>query len=141
MVRSLGADRVIDYTQQDFTKSGHRWDLIFDLVANNSLSALRRILNPKGRYVGAGIGPGGSVIGFFARAAVTAPVLSWFGSQKFVIFITKITMEDLIVMRDLMAAGKVTPAIEKRYRLNEVPEAIRYLATGHARAKLAITLE
>jgi len=141
MVRSIGADRVIDYTQQDFTKSGQRWDLIFDLVANHSLSAIRRVLNPKGRYVGAGIGPGGSVIGFFARAALTAPVLSRFVSQKFLIFITKMTKEDLTVMRDLMEAGKATPAIEKRYRLSEVPEAIRYLATGHARAKLVITLE
>lgn len=141
MVRSIGADRVIDYTQQDFTKSGQRWDLIFDLVANHSLSVLRRVLYPKGRYVGAGIGPGGSVIGFFARAALIAPVLSRFVSQKFFIFITKITKEDLTVMRDLMEAGKVTPAIEKRYRLSEVPEAIRYLATGHAQAKLVITLE
>jgi NADPH:quinone reductase-like Zn-dependent oxidoreductase len=141
MLRSIGADRVIDYTQQDFTKSGESWDLIFDLVANHSLSAVRHVLNPKGIYVGAGIGPGGSVIGFFARAAVMAPVLSRFVSQKFFIFITKITKEDLIVMRELMKAGKVTPAIERRYRLTEVPEAIRYLATGHARAKLVITLE
>jgi NADPH:quinone reductase-like Zn-dependent oxidoreductase len=141
MVRSIGADRVIDYTQQDFTKSGERNDLIFDLVANHSLSAFRRVLNPKGIYVGAGIGPGGSMIGFLARAALTAPVLSRFVSQKFVIFITKITKEDLAVMRDLMKATKVTPVIERRYRLSEVPEAIRYLAKGHARAKLVITLE
>jgi NADPH:quinone reductase-like Zn-dependent oxidoreductase len=141
MVRSIGADRVIDYTQQDFTKSGQRYDLIFDLVANHSLSAFRRVLNPKGIYVGAGIGPGGSMIGFLARAALTAPGLSRFVNQKFVIFITKITKGDLTVMRDLMEAGKVTPVIERRYRLSEVPEAIRYLATGHARAKLVITLE
>ena len=141
MVRSIGADRVIDYTQQDFIKSGHRYDLIFDLVANHSLSAFRRVLNPKGIYVGAGIGPGGSMIGFLARAALKAPVLSRLVGQKFVIFITKITKEDLTVMRDLMEPRKVTPVIERCYRLSEVPEAIRYLATGHARAKLAITLE
>ncbi|HXP47868.1 MAG TPA: NAD(P)-dependent alcohol dehydrogenase [Terriglobales bacterium] len=141
MVRSIGADRVIDYTQEDFTKSGQRYDLIFDLVATHSLSAFRRVLNPTGIYVGAGIGPGGSMIGFLARAALTAPVLSRFASQKFVIFITKITKQDLTVMRDLMEARKVTPVIERRYRLSEVPEAIRYLATGHARAKLVITLE
>jgi len=81
------------------------------------------------------------MIGFLARAALTAPVLSRFASQKFVIFITKITKQDLTVMRDLMEARKVTPVIERRYRLSEVPEAIRYLATGHARAKLVITLE
>jgi NADPH:quinone reductase-like Zn-dependent oxidoreductase len=141
MVRSIGADRIIDYTQQDFTRSGQRYDLVFDLVANHSLSAVRRILNPKGIYVGAGIGPGGSAIGFFARAAITAPLLSRFVSQKFVIFITKITREDLTVMSDLMEARKVTPVIERRYRLNEVSEAIRYLATGHAQAKLVIILE
>jgi NADPH:quinone reductase-like Zn-dependent oxidoreductase len=141
LVRSIGADRVIDYTQQDFTKSGQRYDLILDLVANHSLPAFRRLLNPQGAYVGAGIGPGGSVIGFLARAAVIAPVLSRFVSQKFVIFITKITKEDLAVMRDLMEARKVTPVIERRYRLSEVPEAIRYLSTGHAQAKLVISLE
>src|SRR5262249_56334652 len=94
MVRSIGADRVIDYTQQDFTKSGQRWDLIFDLVANHSLSALRRLLNAKGRYVGAGIGPGGSMIGFFARAALIAPVFSRFLCHKFFVFFTEITTHD-----------------------------------------------
>jgi NADPH:quinone reductase-like Zn-dependent oxidoreductase len=141
MVRSIGAARVIDYTQQDFAKSGQRYDLIFDLVANHSLSAFRRVLNPKGIYVGAGIGPGGSMIGFLARAALRAPVLSRFVSQKFVIFTAKITKDDLTVMHDLMESRKVTPVIERRYRLSEVPEAIRYLATGHARAKPVITLE
>ncbi len=141
MVRSIGADRVIDYTQQDFTKSGEHFDLIFDLVANHSLSAFRCVLNPKGIYVGAGIGPGRSMISFLVRAALAAPVLSRFVTQKFVIFIARINKEDLTVMRDLMERKKVTPVIEKRYRLSEVPEAIRYLATGHARAKLVITLE
>jgi NADPH:quinone reductase-like Zn-dependent oxidoreductase len=140
MVRSLGADRVIDYAQQDFTKSGERYDLIFDLVANHSLSTFRRVLKPKGIYVVAGTGPGGSMIGLLARVLIM-PVLSWFVSNKFVMLAAKITKEDLTVMYDLMKAGKVTPAIDKRYRLGEVPEAIRYLATGHARAKLVITLE
>jgi NADPH:quinone reductase-like Zn-dependent oxidoreductase len=141
MVRSIGADHTIDYAQEDFTKGGQSYDLIFDLVANHSLSAIRRVLNPKGTYVGAGIGPGESAIGFLVRAALTATVLSRFVSQKFVIFITKITREDLTVLGDLMGAGKVTPVIERCYGLNEVPEAIRYLATGHARAKLVITME
>ena len=81
------------------------------------------------------------MIGFLARAALTAPVLSRFVSQKFVIFITKITKEDLTVMRDLMEPRKVTPVIDRRYRLSEVPEAIRYLEQGHARGKVVITLE
>lgn len=141
MVRSIGADRVIDYTQEDFSKAGQKYDLIFDLVANHSLSAFRRMLNPKGAYVGAGIGPGGSITGFLLRAAVIAPVMSRFMSQTLVVLMAKITKEDLTVMRDLMEVGKVTPIVERRYRLSEVAEAIRYLATGHARAKLVITLE
>ena len=141
MVRSLGADRVIDYTQEDFSKGGQKYDLILDLVANHSLSEFRRMLNPKGVYVGAGIGPGGSIIGFLIRASITAPIFSRVASQRFVVLMAKITKEDLTVMRDLMQAVKVTPVIERCYSLGEVPEAIRYLATGHARAKLAIALE
>ena len=141
MVRSLGADRVIDYTQEDFSKDTGRYDLIFDLVANHSVSAFRRMLNPNGAYVGAGIGPGRSIISFLVRAAVIAPVLSRFVSQTLVVLMAKITKEDLRVMRDLMEARTVTPIVERCYRLSEVAEAVRYLATGHARAKLVITLE
>jgi NADPH:quinone reductase-like Zn-dependent oxidoreductase len=141
MVRSIGADRVMDYTREDFTESGQRYDLIFDLVANRSLSAFKRVLNPGGIWVGAGIGPGGSMVGFLARAAFTAPVLSRVVSQKFVVFIAKITKADLTVMRDLIEAGKVTPVIERDYKLSEVPEAMRYLMAGHARAKLVIAVK
>jgi NADPH:quinone reductase-like Zn-dependent oxidoreductase len=141
MVRSIGADRVIDYTRQDFTKSGQHYDLIFDLVANHSFSARRRVLNPKGIYIGAGIvGLGGSVIGLLTRR-ITELVLSRFVSQKFVTFMAKLSKEDLAVMHDLMKAGTVTPVIDKRYSLSEVPEAIRYLEEGHARGKVVITLE
>jgi NADPH:quinone reductase-like Zn-dependent oxidoreductase len=140
MVRSIGADRAIDYTREDFTKSGQHYDLIFDLVANHSFSAHRRVLNPKGIYIGAGIvGLGGSVIGLLARR-ITELVLSRFVSQKFVTFIAKLSKEDLTIMHELMKAGKVTPVIDKRYSLSEVPEAIRYLEQGHARGKVVITL-
>jgi NADPH:quinone reductase-like Zn-dependent oxidoreductase len=139
MVRSIGADQVIDYTQEDFTKSGQRYDLIFDCVGNHSLLACRRILNPKGIYIAVG-GPSGRwMIGFLARA-ITAPGLSWFVSQKFVMFLTRSSKEDLTILHELMKAGKVTPVIDKRYRLSEVPEAIRYLEAGHARGKVVITL-
>ena len=140
LVRSIGADRVIDYTQQDFTESGERYDLIFDLVANHSLLACRRVLNPKGRYIGAGVLSGVSMIGLPARW-ITVLVLSRFVSQKFVMFMARRSKEDLTIMRELMEAGKVTPVIDKRYRLSEVPEAIRYLAEGHARGKVVITVE
>jgi NADPH:quinone reductase-like Zn-dependent oxidoreductase len=139
MVRSLGADRVIDYTQEDFTKSGQRYDLIFDSIGNHSLLACKRVLNPKGTYIAVG-GPSSRwMIGPLA-SAITAPVLSRFVDRKFVTFIAKGSKEDLTVMHELMEAGKVTPVIDKRYRLSEVPEAIRYLEEGHARGKVVITL-
>ncbi len=137
MVRSIGADRVIDYVQQDFTKSGQRYDLIFDCVGNHSLSAHRRALNPNGVCVVAGAK---GLWGFLARA-LTAPVLSRLVSQKFVTFIAKLNKEDMTIMRELMATGKVTPVIDRRYSLSEVPEAMRYLEKRHARGKVVITLE
>jgi len=138
MVRSIGADHVIDYTREDFAKGAERYDLILDCFAHHSLSALRRVLNPKGIYVGVG-GPIGSMIGLLVDL-VKPLMLSPFVSQKFVSFIAKLSKEDLTTMRELMEAGKVTPVIDRRYRLSEVPEAIRYLEEGHARGKVMITL-
>ena len=138
MVRSIGADRVIDYTQEDFTKTGQHYDIFFDCFANHSLSACRRVLNPKGIYIAVG-GPSGSTIGILA-GWITALVWSWFVSQKFVTFMARSNKEDLTILRELMATGKVTPVIDRRYKLSEVPEAIRYLEEGHARGKVVITL-
>jgi NADPH:quinone reductase-like Zn-dependent oxidoreductase len=140
MVRSIGADRVIDYTQKDFTKSGQRYDLFVDCVGNHSLSACRGVLNPKGIYIAVG-GPSGRwMIGFLARL-ITALLLSRFVRQKLVMVLTRRSKEDLTIMRELMESGRVTPVIDRRYSLSEVPEAIRYLAEGHARGKVVITLE
>jgi len=139
MARSLGADRVIDYTQEDFTKSGQRYDAVFDCVGNRSLSAYRRVLNSKGTCVVAA-GPDGRWLGPLSRF-ITALALSPFVSQKLVPLIARPNKEDLTIMCELMKAGKVTPVIDKRYRLSEVPEAIRYLEEGHARGKVIITLE
>ncbi len=140
MVRSIGADRVIDYTQEDFTKSGQRYDLILDSVGNHSFSACRRALNPRGIYIAVG-GPSGRwMIGFLARV-ITALVFSRFVSQKLSMILMRPSKEDLTIMRELMEAGKVTPVIDRRYGLSEVPEAIRYLEEGHARGKVVITLE
>ena len=138
MVRSIGADQVIDYTQQDFTKLGQRYDIIFDCVGNHSLSACRRVLNPNGICVLVGAP---HKVWIVLIRALKALVLSRFVSQNFVIFIARRSKEDLTIMRELMKVGKVTPVIDKRYRLSEVPEAIRYLAEGHARGKVVITLE
>src|SRR5216684_2959488 len=139
MVRSIGADHVIDYTREDFTKSGQRYDLFFDCVGNHSLSACRRVLNPKGICIMVGDRSGRGMIGLLARL-ITALVLSWFVSQKLVTFLARPSKKDLSIMRELMATGKVTPVIDKRYSLSEVPEAIRYLEERHARGKVVITL-
>jgi len=140
LVRSIGADRVIDYTQEDFTKSGQRYDLIFDCVGNHSLSACRRVLNPGGICIMVGDRIGRGMVGILTRL-IMAVVWSRFVSQKFVTFLARPSKDDLTIMHDLMKAGKVTPVIDKRYRLSEVPEAIRYLGGRHARGKVVITLE
>jgi NADPH:quinone reductase-like Zn-dependent oxidoreductase len=139
MVRSIGADHVIDYTQEDFTKSGQRHDLFFDCFASHSLSACRRVLNPKGIYIGVGGPQSRWMIGLLVRP-LKALVLSPFLSQKLVTVLARPNKEDLATMRELMATGKVKPVIDKCYSLVEVPEAIRYLAKGHARGKVVITL-
>ena len=143
MVRSIGADRVIDYTKEDFTQSAQRYDLIFDNVSNHSFSDRRRILTSNGICVLAGIGGAGSHEGQWARlgGSLKALVASWFVSQKFVTFIARITKEDLTILGELMSTGKVTPVIAKRYGLNEVPQALRYLEEGHAQGKVVITVE
>lgn len=140
MVRSIGADKVIDYTREDFTGSGQHYDVIFDLVANHSFSAHRRALTPRGIYIGAGImGLGGSMIGLLTRQ-IKELVLSPFVSQKFVTFMAKLNREDLTVMGALMEAGKVTPVIDRRYSLSEVPDAVQYVEEKHARGKVIIDL-
>lgn len=139
MVRSIGADRVIDYTREDFTKSGQRYDVLFDCIGNHSLPACVRVLNPQGIHVAAG-GPSGRwgmviLAGMFKKL-----VLSCFVSQKLEGYIAKASKEDLAILSELIRAGKITPVIDRRYSLSEVPEAIRYLEQGHARGKVAITL-
>src|SRR5271166_2337508 len=143
MVRHLGADRVIDYTRDDFTKGAQRYDAILDNVGNHSLSECRRALNPRGKYVmvgGGGVNDQGLIGPGLARGITTA-VLSRFVSQDMGFFIADLNQKDLTILCDLMQAGKVTPVIDRRYQLSEVREAIRYLEEGHARGKVVITLE
>jgi NADPH:quinone reductase-like Zn-dependent oxidoreductase len=137
MVRSIGADHVIDYTQEDFTKCGQRYDLIFDCVGNHSFSACRRVLEPKGILIMAGEMSGRGMFGILARVS-TALVQSRFMSQKAVTFLARPNKEDLSIIQNLMEAGKVKPVIDRRYRLHEVPDAIRYLEEKHARGKVLI---
>ena len=142
MVRSLGADHVIDYTKEDFTKSGQRYDVILDNVGNQPLLSFRRALTPKGKYVM--IGGGGTadqgLIGPMFRP-IEAMLLSPFVSQEMGMMMTNPTQNDMTMLADLMQSGKVTPVIDRRYKLSEVPEAMRYLEAGHARGKVVITLE
>jgi NADPH:quinone reductase-like Zn-dependent oxidoreductase len=137
-VRSTGADWIIDYTREDFTQSGQRYDLILDCVGNHSLSACRRLLNPQGIYIIVGA-PDGRWISPLPRV-LQALVMSRLGSQSLVPFLARVNQKDLIILRDLMAAGKLNPVIDRCYRLEEAPEAIRYLEAGHARGKVVITV-
>jgi len=138
MVRSLGADRVIDYTQQDFTEGGQRYDLVLDNVGNRRLSALRRVMAARGRCVMAGAPKQlWAVISRVLKALACSPFLS----QKFTFFIAKLSQDDLQALCELIETGKVTPVIEKRYQLSELAEALAYLEQGHARAKLIVTLK
>ena len=139
MVRSIGADHVIDYTQEDYTRSGQRYDLIIDNVGNHSLSANRRVLNSDGIFVIVG-GPKGNWLKPLMNP-IKALVFSPFVGQEFVMILAKLRKDDLAILGDLMQAGKVTPVIDRRYRLSEVPAAIRYSEEGHARGKIVIDLE
>jgi NADPH:quinone reductase-like Zn-dependent oxidoreductase len=139
LVRSLGADHVIDYTREDFTRSGQTYDLIFQLAGTRSPSDLRRALTPKGTLVlssgesdGRWIGPLGRVI----KAAVLSPFLR----QRLVTFEAKQSKDDLRVLKELVESGKLVPVIDRTYPLIETSEAIRYLETGHARGKVVITV-
>jgi NADPH:quinone reductase-like Zn-dependent oxidoreductase len=134
--RSLGADHVIDYTREDFTRSGRRYDVILDVAGSKSWSQCRRVLSPNARVVVVGgevsrlLGP----LGHIAKMLLA----SWRSSQKAVFFVAKPNGADLDVLRELLESGKVKPVVEKRYALAEVADAIRYMGQGHARGKLVI---
>jgi NADPH:quinone reductase-like Zn-dependent oxidoreductase len=140
LVRSIGADHVIDYTQEDFTQSGQRYDLILDTGGNRSLSQLRRALNRDGSLVLVGSEGGGRWIGGAMGRSMRALMLSPFVSQQLRMIIAKATSEDLEFLTELIEAGKVTPVIDRTYPLSEAPAAISHLEAGHARGKLVITM-
>jgi NADPH:quinone reductase-like Zn-dependent oxidoreductase len=134
--RSIGADHVIDYTQGNFTKSGRRYDLILAANARHSISDYSHALTPSGIFVMAG---GGVVQAL--QVALLGPLLSRIGRKKFCFFIAKINQKDLSFLATLLETGKVVPVIERRYPLSAATEALRYLAEGHAQAKIVITVE
>jgi len=139
MVRSLGADHVIDYTREDFAEGEQRYDVILDIGGNASLSRLRRALTPRGTLVIVGGETGGRWLGGTDRQ-LRALLLSRFVGQKLGTFISKENHEDMLVLKELIEAGKVTPVIDRTYPLTEAPQAIRYVQEGHARGKVVITV-
>jgi NADPH:quinone reductase-like Zn-dependent oxidoreductase len=141
LIGSLGADHVIDYTREDFTRNGQRYDVVFDLVGNHSLTDLRRALTPRGTLAlsGGGVFGGGSFFGPMAlmlKGKLVAP----FVRQRLSFVTAKQSRENLATLRELIESGKIAPVIDRTYPLSKVPEAIRYLEVEHARAKVAITI-
>jgi NADPH:quinone reductase-like Zn-dependent oxidoreductase len=139
LVRSLGADHVIDYTHEDFTRGGHKYDLVFQLAGTQSPSDCRRALAPKGMLLLSSGESDGRLLGPVDRI-IKALMLAPFVRQRLVPFVAKQSGEDLRVMKELIEAGKVTPVIDRTYPLSDVPEAIRYLEEGHARGKIVVTV-
>jgi NADPH:quinone reductase-like Zn-dependent oxidoreductase len=136
--RSLGADHVIDYTREDFTRSGRRCDVILDVAGSKSWSECRRVLNPEATLVIVG-GKGSRLMGPLGHIAKVR-VAAVRGSQKAVFFVAKLNPSDLDLLRDLLESGAVKPAVERRYALTEVADALGYMGEGHARGKLVINL-
>ena len=139
MVRSIGADHVIDYTREDFAEGDQRYDLILDIGGNSSLSRLRRALTPEGTLVIVGGEGGGRWLGGTDRQ-LRATILSRFVDQKLGTFVARQNRKDLILLKKLVESGKLTPVIDRTYPLAEAPEAIRYLAEGHAQGRVVVTV-
>jgi len=136
MVRSIGADHVIDYTQEDFTQNGQRYDLILANAGDRSIFDYKRALSPEGIYVCTG----GSLAQYF-QATLLGPLISMTGSKKLGSMLAKPNQKDYVFLIELFEAGKVVPVIDRCYPLSEVPEALRYYGEGHARGKVVITVE
>ena len=144
LVRSLGADHVIDYTKEDFTKGDQRYDVIFDNVQNHTFSERRRVLAPNGICVLVGLGGAGwrADTQTHLIRSFTTPLMSKFTNQKFMFFVAQLNHDDLAFLGDLMESGKVTPVIDKTYKsLDEVKDGLTYLEEGHARGKVVIDVE
>jgi NADPH:quinone reductase-like Zn-dependent oxidoreductase len=139
MVRSLGADHVIDYTREDFTRSDRRYDLMLDIAGSRSWSECRRVLNPQATLVMVGAPKGNRLIGPLSHI-VKVRLAALRSSQNVVFFVANLNKADMAVLRDLLEAGKVTPVIDGRYDLSQTVDALRYMGEGHAQGKLVITV-
>jgi NADPH:quinone reductase-like Zn-dependent oxidoreductase len=139
LVHSLGADHVVDYTRDDFTRSDERYDLMFDNAGSRSWRECTRVLKPHARVVLVGGQMGGPVLGPLGHT-IRSKLASMFGRRKAVFFVAKFNSADMQVLRELLEAGKVTPVVDRRYPLSEVADAFRYLGEGHAQGKVVISL-
>jgi len=139
LVRSIGADHVIDYTREDFTRNDRRYDLMLDVAGSRSWSECRRVLNPQATLVIVGAPKGNRLIGPLSHI-VKVRLAALRSSQRVVFFIAKVNKADMEVLQELLEAGKVTPVIDRRYELSEVADAFRYLGEGHAQGKVVITV-
>jgi NADPH:quinone reductase-like Zn-dependent oxidoreductase len=137
-VRSLGADQVIDYTTEDFAQAGRRYDVMLDLVGTRSLSDCRRELTPRGTYVVVGVRDMGRWLGLGRQ--IKALSLSPFVRQRMRVFVVRHNRDDLVVLKQLVEAGKVAPVIDRRFALSDVPDALQYQGEGHARGKIVIAV-
>jgi len=140
LVRSIGADDVIDYTREDFLDGARHWDLIIDTAGRRPLSRLRRALAPKGALVIVGGDGGGHWTGGFFRGVLRAPLVSLFVGQRLRGLNSKVKQQDLVALRELIEAGKVVPVIDRTFPLSEAPQAIRYLEEGHLKGKVVIAV-
>ena len=140
MVRSIGADHVIDYTKEDFTRGQQHYDLIVDTVSTHSFLEYTHVLNPKGKVVVVG-GPSGNWLIGMLGSWIYTRMVSPFVSQESTMILAEFNKADMAVLADLLQTGKMTPVIDRTYKLNEVPEAIKYLEQGHARGKVVISLQ
>ncbi len=139
LARSLGADHVIDYTREDFTRSDERYDLLLDIAGSRSWSACRRVLDPQATFVIVGgpktnplLGPLGHVVKLRLAAVGSG--------RKIVFFIAKFNKADMLVLRELLESGKMTSVIDRQYELSEIADALRYIGEGHAQGKIVVTV-
>jgi NADPH:quinone reductase-like Zn-dependent oxidoreductase len=139
LVRSLGADQVIDYTRDDFTRRRQQYDVIFDCVGNLAISDCRRALTPHGMYIGIGVREGGPLLGPLPRV-IKVLVASRFGSQKIGLFLARIRADDLTAMKELIETGKVKPIVDRCFPLEKTADAFRYLHEGHPGGKVVVAV-
>jgi NADPH:quinone reductase-like Zn-dependent oxidoreductase len=139
LVRSLGADHVIDYTHVDFTGSDQRYDLMLDIAGSRSWSECKRALKPQATLVIVGAPKGNRLLGPLSHV-VKLRLAAVRSSQKVVFFIAKFNKADMVVLQELLAAGKVTPVIDRRFELNEIADALLYMGEGHAQGKVVLTV-